>query len=733
MTNAILRGKPDAGNPHVRFDEGEVASYPPTVGRPEGVATRGAKPRRGSLLYSWHVMVLTLFPAFVAGAGVFGEAVRVPDVSDGAMSLAKEGNVLYCGADDALHVLDVSDALHPRLIRKITGFGFLRQLAVEKGWVAVASRSGGAWLVDARDPAKAHVVSHFETVEQATGIDLAGDLMFVGQRGNGVEFVDISDRSRPEHIRMVKTPESQTVVYENGYVYSGDWHAGATTIIDACDPVTARVVASTALQGLADGLDLDGRYLYAATGHHRLRGPHKDARHPENIGCGHGLEIWDRSDVLHPKFVSRVGFPRYWDIHNDLWTVRASCGWAFCADTYNGLFAVDARNPAQAKEVDRFCVKDPRNPQAPSCCISSVAIGDGAVYATAFGQGLWTLPCAVAKSRDRVRGSLPANSAWRADYPTVSDHFEAWLPPRRGQVHSVAAHGDVYFVGCSYAGCFIVDENLKTVGTVPCAYARDVVVRDGRLYVAQGDDGLGIYSLENPRAPREVARLRNFVPGVTRCEWVYVPTARWAICGDRRRQKWHFMDLKALPAAKCSFTVHNLNWFRPMADELLGGKWLGYAHTHSFVKWFDLSGDVPVMTDTANKAETGPLGRRTNFLRAKAGCNVFHDKLLISNDGGFVLLDPAQDRNADGSPWPVVKYANRPEVRVVGLPTWDGGDRVLLTCLNEMILSLVDFADPARPQLLWQEKTVGYPENAIFHRGRFLVPCGYQGLLRQRR
>ena len=37
MTNAILRGKPDAGNPHVRFDEGEVAL---------------AKPRRESLLYN---------------------------------------------------------------------------------------------------------------------------------------------------------------------------------------------------------------------------------------------------------------------------------------------------------------------------------------------------------------------------------------------------------------------------------------------------------------------------------------------------------------------------------------------------------------------------------------------------------------------------------------------------------------------------------------------------------
>ena len=38
MTNAALRGKPDAGNPHVRFDGGEVAP--------------AATPRRGSLLYT---------------------------------------------------------------------------------------------------------------------------------------------------------------------------------------------------------------------------------------------------------------------------------------------------------------------------------------------------------------------------------------------------------------------------------------------------------------------------------------------------------------------------------------------------------------------------------------------------------------------------------------------------------------------------------------------------------
>ena len=62
MTNAVLREKPDAGNPHVRFDEGEVAltnavlREKPDAGNPhvrfdEGEVALAATPRRGSLLY----------------------------------------------------------------------------------------------------------------------------------------------------------------------------------------------------------------------------------------------------------------------------------------------------------------------------------------------------------------------------------------------------------------------------------------------------------------------------------------------------------------------------------------------------------------------------------------------------------------------------------------------------------------------------------------------------------
>ena len=79
MTNAVHREKSYAGNPHVRFDEQEVASYPPTVGRPEGVATRGAKPRRGSLLYNRRLAMLAAVAASAVGAapllGVAGSCI----------------------------------------------------------------------------------------------------------------------------------------------------------------------------------------------------------------------------------------------------------------------------------------------------------------------------------------------------------------------------------------------------------------------------------------------------------------------------------------------------------------------------------------------------------------------------------------------------------------------------------------------------------------------------------
>ena len=68
MTNAILRGRSYAGNPHVRFDEGEVAS---------------AKPRRGSLLYR-RVLLFSLLVSLSAGAVEFYVSPQGDDATTGS-------------------------------------------------------------------------------------------------------------------------------------------------------------------------------------------------------------------------------------------------------------------------------------------------------------------------------------------------------------------------------------------------------------------------------------------------------------------------------------------------------------------------------------------------------------------------------------------------------------------------------------------------------------------------
>ncbi len=678
--------------------------------------------------------------AAVADAdAVFGTPVLVPDVGRNAFALAIDGSTLYCGAGDTLHVFDVSDPVAPRPVAKLGGFSGFRQMAVDGGLLAISARGSGAWLVDVSDRTAPRLLSHYETVEQATGIDIAGSLMVVGERSTGVEFVDISDPARPQHIRMVKTQEAQSCRYRDGYVFTGDWHSALVNVIDARDFSRLRIVGAAEMQGLGDGFDLHGNLLYASTGHHRRRGPVEDANHPDNFGKGHGMEIWDVADPTAPKFLSRLDFPAFWRHGDDWWSSRASGnGWVFCGDTHNGVFAVDARDPRAPRVADRFVDPDPKFPDEPSRCINAIALGDGAVYATT-GSGLWAIPCAQARFRAPERGRLlpPDRFVWRDPYATPSDsHFAAWLPPERGPVHSAAAHGGFYYAGCGYAGAYVIDaRTLKTVGRIPCAYARDVVVRDGMLYVAQGDDGLGIYALDDPARPREVRRIRDFGRGIRHCEWVYVPTSRWAICHARRNSgRWQFLDLSKDPAEYVC-EASGMDWVRPFADELVGGKWLAYARTHRFLQWFDLSGDRPVCLDTEDPAATGPMPRRTNYIKSASCCTpISGDRLLVANSGEFFLLDPAQDRNADGTPWPAFRYANTDTPRPSGMCSWDGANRVALCLTSGKTIQMADFADATRPNLLWEEKTLGCPENGVFDdAGHLLVPCGYQGLLVEKR
>ena len=66
-TGKALNGKPYAGNPHVRFDEGEVAS--------------AATPRRGSLLYKSFARITLVSSLAFAAAELYKAGAAIPSSS----------------------------------------------------------------------------------------------------------------------------------------------------------------------------------------------------------------------------------------------------------------------------------------------------------------------------------------------------------------------------------------------------------------------------------------------------------------------------------------------------------------------------------------------------------------------------------------------------------------------------------------------------------------------------
>lgn len=160
------------------------------------------------------------------------------------------------------------------------------------------------------------------------------------------------------------------------------------TVFDARDMADVKVVSRPKMDGYGDGIDLGGNLLFASTGHHSIVSGKTKA---ERFGNGHGLEIFDISDISNPRKISSVKFPKFYYIGNDFWTPRCSGNTVFAADTFNGLFAVDIsdlKNPRIAGRITTPSAKD----GAPSSPISSVAVADGA--------GL----CVVAQLRRYGRG-----------------------------------------------------------------------------------------------------------------------------------------------------------------------------------------------------------------------------------------------------------------------------------------------------------------------------------------
>lgn len=671
----------------------------------------------------------------------FGTAHSVDGSGPSAMALAIEGDRLYAGCGGDLVVYDISTPLTPQMLGRVGGFGAVRQIAVQRCFAYVACRESGLWIVDASDAAAPRIRSRFDCCELATGVDVAGDVCFLGQRQNGVEFIDIRNPDRPEHIAMRKTDESQSVKYRDGYLYSGDWGTGRVTVFDCRDLRQIRQVAYEPLWGYGDGVWLKNDRLYCETGHHAKNRDlatlsfapivteemRRFGREAPGGGCGHGLDIFDVRDPAHPVRLGRADFPPLFTRGNDMWTPRTTAGsdMVYCCATHNGIFAVDCSDAAKPKVVDRWTRPDAQRPDLPSVCVGSIAVGDGCLYAALKPGGVVVISAAQAKRETFDLGRLPVGADYREAYPTDETEFLVYLPERRGQARAVAVKDDLIYAACGDAGLHVLrlteDGVLAKVGELTSASTvYDVQVDGSRLYTAEGRRGWAVYAVEGPARFRELRRLTKLDARAEPALCIWKPSADWVAVSTRRGPVQFFREETFGTGARAQASVGGCpGWDKYLMDRALNGK-IAYNVAHKNICWIDLvvSGG-PCVTKSNPK----------NVLGLCDGICRFSDDLALATRGNAYFFMPPGvcDPPTGEVRWPVKPF---PVKGVRGIPrTSPDGRRVLLTCRIDRHATLLDFSAKDAPKVLKHWNLSGNPDIGAFCRGRAVIPCGYQGVL----
>lgn len=651
---------------------------------------------------------------FQTGA-VFGEARRLEGAcAKDAQAVAMEGDRLYVGGRGFVAVYDVgTDAARPKLLGQTDDIATVRQMAVQDGLVYSVTRSEGLWITDCRAPRAPKTVGHLPLTLNSTGVDVAGNVCFVGGSRSGIGFVDVSDPTRPQLVAIVRREpvESQSVAYRNGYLYSGEWNARCVSVWACRDLKDIRRVAQPSLPSNGDGVWPVGNWLYACTGWSPAD-KRKDAR-PRSGQMG--LSVLDISDPTAPKAVGRVDFEWCRGAGLDMWIPRSGGDLVFCAQNLSGLYAVDVADKTRPRVLDRWILPAGTGTAfakksacgQPSKLIASIAVGDGVVYlAGPGGVGARVLTAKGAKRETVDKGKPPVNWTIRPPRPSAPAGFHQWLPEDpslTAMVTGLAVKDDTCYVAAGTAGLFVLSlstTGLRELKRIPLAECMDASVAGSRLFVAAGRDGFIGYEIVSPTELREFMRRPS---KGARDVYAFGDGTRWVSfnaevhdIGDPGRPKF----LIGL--------VHQARWNKFMCPDLIAGRWAAGNSSLRHLGWADLLADTVVETKVRD------------YVPGSGAMCAFGEKAFLADGGKWAILEPGACAAPKLRPFPkggVVRGIPRAKGSLVALS--GAGGRV----------GVWDFSNVENPRPLKSYAVPGFCEAVSFWKDTVVLPASTLGVL----
>lgn len=630
---------------------------------------------------------------------------------------------IYAIGDETCWIISTETG---KITGSVSGLGEVRQIAITEDakTAVITSRVDGAFVIGIEDKTNPEIVGRCDTLEYATGIAIADNKAYITNRMFGTEIIDISDRSSPRNLSILRTGEAQSCEIAGTTLFAGCWWEKRVEAWDVSQPNNPIPInTKISVHGKGDGLCVAGNYMYVATGHEETD---RASESVNNVGwgLGNGMDIYDISDLKNPIFLSTVRIDDHFRVTgNDYWSVKVAenCGkvYAYMTNTYNGVYIFDVTDPkapirlavieltvSKESNADKYnnLLNRYNHTNATSnryypydttlrhnSPVGGIATDNGKLYIGGISVGI-----AVVDSKDV--GDILYPECRKFDDATPEDAIETFYSidtvafekagfsnirhaQPGGQVYSVEYKDGLIYAACGVHGLKVLDTSLNTIREYPVrpdAIVSDVQINGNRLYTAEGLAGMAIYEIsEDGLELSEISRyLSRNGSKIFSVKSVRVSPCGNYVLGDsgsHHSELCNFTNLgsplrwKSENSNSDGWNPHRgLLYYRQLSSNLIGERYLcvyGYSGT---VYWYDF-GDrnttyKPKLMYTVARSGLSMGGGFT----ALTGKN--HGYALGLTNGKFFVFDPSKcDENTNYADLP--HYSFEVSYEIDGKPT----------------------------------------------------------------
>ncbi len=643
---------------------------------------------------------------------------------------------------DQLIICDIEDL---SAISTLNGLGNVRDIAIneDSSLLVITSRENGAYIVDISAKESPVILSHYDTLELASGVDIDGNYAFVCSRYFGIEIIDISNPANPVFKSLVRGNTEYIGCHaSDGFLYVGVWSQRCVEVYDISD-VSAPVWCSTfSVDGQGYGVDVQDGILCVATGFHSQDSSTDITS--VGYGQGNGVEIYDISDPHNPKWLSTVKSDgRFYITGYDIWKVDIIGDYIYYTDSYNGLYVYDITNPSSPQRVGHYTIRIEKTSSnynaltntkyiAPynsneygQDVVLTAAVSEGKFFIFGIKTGVYKYTADWVISNSADEGSIYTDSGnFYGNNNLEIDGYQATVYSTSTQIYAAVEDDGLIYAACGLAGIQILDNNLNHLYSYNTETSvKDIIVRNGYIYTAEAENGVAIYRIASEKLikvgsynitlySRDFSQLTLSDDGkylMVQASWIrngVIPEAHIIDVSNPQNPKY---------VSVLTTNSAGMLYFRNLIGNKNGNSVFGVEGT-SRMRYY-----------TVKEGKLSLVNELNNSLYSEAnGGTVYNDNIIMIYKNGYVVFDPYTiTQSGLGS----LKVHTISGISLKGKVSASDGIMVVSNAYTGGV-DIINIADLENPSLIAHLQIKGSPDIAFISEDSILIAGRYQGLIK---